>query len=132
MIIPLILNPIFFKNNQSLLNLVKLSSLSSSFLVLITVANLVFLHKNIWIADGIEDFINTHYECGQDYNINISGINEPSLLFEFYENYKLKSDCNIQIQVSDLNNMPINNTSSTNQTFFNYSNGKKLNMNFSK
>jgi len=52
--------------------------------------------------------------------------------FEFYENYKLKSDCNIQIQVSDLNNMPINNTSSTNQTFFNYSNGKKLNMNFSK
>jgi len=31
MIIPLILNPIFFKNNQSLLNLVKLSSLSSFF-----------------------------------------------------------------------------------------------------
>ena len=132
MIIPLILNPIFFKNNQSLLNVVKLSSLSSSFLVLITVANLVFLHKNIWIADGIEDFINMHYECGQDYNINISGINEPSLLFKFYENYKLTSDCNIQIHVSDLDNMPIDNTSSTNQTFFNYSNGKKINLNFSK
>ena len=132
MVIPLVLNPIFFKNNQSLMNIVKLSSLSSSFLVFITVLNLVFIHKNLWIADGIKDFVNSHYGCGEDYNINIIGINEPSLLFTFYENFKLESNCNIYIKASELNDIPIDNTNSTNKTFFNYSNGKKINLNFSK
>jgi hypothetical protein len=132
MVIPLVLNPIFFKNNQSLLNIVKLSSLSSSFLVLITVLNLVFIHKNLWIADGIKDFVNSHYGCSDDYNINIDGINEPSLMFTFYQNFKLESNCNIYIKASELNDIPIDNTNSTNKTFFNYSNGKKINLNFSK
>ena len=132
MVIPLVLNPIFFKNNQSLLNIIKLLSLSSSFLVLITVLNLVFIHKNLWIADGIKDFVNSQYECSDDYNINIDGINEPSLMFTFYENFKLESNCNIYIKASELNDIPIDNTNSTNKTFFNYSNGKKINLNFSK
>mgnify|MGYP006085031713 FL=1 len=132
MIIPLTLNPFFFTNNQSLLNIIKMCSISSSFLVLITILNVIFLHKNIWIGNGIENYINRHYECNQNYNINITGINEPSLVFKFYENFNLKSDCNIKIQVSDSNNIPINDTASTNQSFFNYSNGKKINLNFSK
>ncbi len=132
MTIPLILNPIFFKNNQSLLNIVKLSSISSSLLVLITIINLNFMHKNIWIADGIEEFINTNYECDRNYNLNITGINEPSLIFEFYENLKSTSNCEIRVRASELNDMPIDNTNSTNKTFFNYSNGKKINLNFSK
>ena len=107
MVIPLVLNPIFFKNNQSLMNIVKLSSLSSSFLVFITVLNLVFIHKNLWIADGIKDFVNSHYECSDDYNINIDGINEPSLMFTFYENFKLESNCNIYIKASELNDIPM-------------------------
>ena len=132
MTIPLILNPIFFTNNQSLLNIIKISSISSSFLVLITVLNLIYAHKNIWIAAGIENYINRHYECNQNYNINIKGINEPSLVFKFYRNFQLSSDCNIKIQASDIDNMPIDDTSSTNQSFFNYSNGKKINLNFTK
>ena len=132
MTIPLILNPIFFKNNQSLLNIVKLSSISSSLLVLITIMNLNYMHKNIWIADGIEEFINKNYECDRNYNLNITGINEPSLIFEFYENFKPSSNCEIQVRASELNDMPIDNTNSTNKTFFNYSNGKKINLNFSK
>ena len=67
-----------------------------------------------------------------DYNINIDGINEPSLMFTFYQNFKLESNCNIYIKASELNDIPIGNTNSTNKTFFNYSNGKKINLNFSK
>ena len=94
--------------------------------------NLNYMHKNIWIADGIEEFINKNYECDRNYNLNITGINEPSLIFEFYENFKATSNCEIQVRASELNDMPIDNTNSTNKTFFNYSNGKKINLNFSK
>ena len=132
MIIPLMLNPIFYKNNQSLLNIVKINSLSCSLIVLITVMNLIFIHKNIWISSGIKDFIAKNYDCNEGYQITIEGINEPSLIFNFYENFDSSSNCSIKVIASEIDDMPIDNTNSTNLSYFNYSNNKKINLNFSK
>ena len=129
--INMFLNPIFYKSNQSVLNIVKISSLSSCILILLTVINLAFLHKNIWIAESIKSFIANNDRCSNDYYVEISGINEPSLIFEFYEKFKEKSNCIIKIKSSDINNLPIENIDSTNRTLFNYSNGKKINLNLS-
>lgn len=128
----IIINPLFYRNNHSLLSIIKVSTISSLFIIFFTLINLVILHEKIWISKGIKESIEQNYECKNDYNLNIEGIDEPSLYFEFYENFKSYSECSIKVTATNIDDVPINNISSFNKSFFNYSNGKKINLNFSK
>ena len=130
-----LINPFFYFQKQTSIEILKISLFSISLNALLVFSFILLQYKNYFIAEVIQSSIEKDFDCSfETTKLTMENI-DPNIISNYLiNNTKLVNNytCELLIKFNSLDNMPIENQESINKTALDIQTRKFININLSK
>lgn len=130
-----LINPFFYFQKQTSIEILKISLFSISLNALLVFSFILLQYKNYFIAEVIQSSVEKDFNCSfETTKLTMENI-DPNIISNYLiNNTKLANNytCELLIKFNSLDNMPIENQESINKTALDIQTRKFININLSK